>query len=362
MYPHCSYRRWNRLAVGLALAAFLACQPAAPPPAAPAPVAVTSETVSSGPFRPFLRLLGTVQPAGLIELRSPGAGRLDYPSRFASGLRTGAEVRRGELLFEVDDPDVRLLLVEHRLAARQAETELERSRRGVEEGFLPSSELDQRQIQAELARERLAAAERAAGRLRLEAPADGILRVDEVREPGAEVSAGVRLAELATRGAPKVEAWASAADLEWLRPGLPVDCLDSRSEKLLARGILSELAGEVDAAGVARLVATLETPDGALRPGIGVLLRVGLAERAEALTVAERALVTQGGVTSVFVLEPRGDGHVARPRLVRIGQRSGERVEVLDGVREGDRIALDGVEYLAEGVAVRDVDAEKEGS
>lgn len=351
----------TRPLVGLVLGSMLACQPPDPPPPAPAPIPVTTEVVAAGPFSPGLRLLGTAAPSGLVELRPPGSGPIRYPDRFASGLRTGEPVSRGELLFEIDDADTRLALVEQRLSAKQAETDLERSRRGVEEGFLPASDLDQKKILAELARERLAAAEREVARLRFEAPASGTLRVEEIVAPGTEVGTSNLLGAIATDGDPKVEAWASAADLELLRSGLAVECLDSRNDRVLGRGSITELAREVDSAGVARLVVTVSELIDMPRAGVGVALRVLLPERPSALTVPDRAVITNGGVTSVFVLEPSGDRFEARSRLVRLGQRGEGRIEILDGAQEGDLIALEGAEYLSDGVAARDVGSTEDG-
>ncbi|MEM7586430.1 MAG: hypothetical protein AAF560_23780, partial [Acidobacteriota bacterium] len=194
-----------------------------PPPAS---VPVRSEELVAGPFRASLTLLGKVEPAARLELRSPAAGTIHYPARFRSGLRTGETVTRGEVLFEIENDASRLRLAEAELAARLAETELERARQGVAGGFLASAELKQREIDAELAAERLASARTQFSRLRFQAPASGLLSVDRVLAPGSEVTAGETLvAELAGDGLPRVEGWAAAADRQRLRAGLDVECV-----------------------------------------------------------------------------------------------------------------------------------------
>ena len=347
--------------LGSALLLTVACRTPDPAPTEPTPIPVTSESVVSAPFLPSLRLLGTVQSAGSIDLRTPGRGPIRYASRFAQGLRTGESVKRGEFLFEIEDADARLRRVESQLSAKRAETELARSRRGVEEGFLPASDLDQKEIQAELAREQLAAAEQQVARLRIAAPAAGILRVDSALAPGIEVEPNALLGTIATAGSPRVEAWASAADLELLETGLGVECVDSVSDRVLGRGVVSELSREVDDTGVARLVIRVDEVIDMPRPGVGVSLRVLLPERPAALTVPDRAVITNGGVASVFVLEPSGNLFEARARLVRLGQRGSGRVEIVDGIQDGDRIALDGAEYLSDGIVARDVGSSEDG-
>ncbi len=335
----------------------------------PAKVPVRSEVLEIGPFQADLVLLGRVEPAARLELRAPAAGRIAYPSRFAGGLRTGERVARGEVLFEIDNDDARLRLSEAELTARLAESELARARQGVEGGFLPAAELKQREIAAELASERLANARRRAARLRVQAPADGTLRVDRVFAPGSEVPRVETLvAELLGEGLPRVEAWAAASDRGRLRTGLEAECLTPDNgraagggrSQVVGRGTVAEVAREIDRTGTLYLVVELTEASGGLLPGEGVELRILLDERPETVTVPEEALIVDGGVASVFVLEPSGSEYRARRRLVQSGSRSGGRVEILDGLRPGERVAVRGAEFLFDGLSATEAEAEKE--
>ncbi len=133
----------------------LACWPRQHQAPEPAKVPVRSEVIETGPFRASLMLLGRIEPAARLQVRSPAAGLIAYPRRFAGGLRTGEPVERGELLFEIDNDEARLRRAEAELAVRLADSELARARQGVEGGFLPSAKLKQRELAAELAAERL---------------------------------------------------------------------------------------------------------------------------------------------------------------------------------------------------------------
>ncbi len=329
----------------------------------PAKVPVRSEVVETGPFQADLVLLGRVEPAARLEVRSPAAGRIAYPSRFAGGLRTGERVARGDLLFTIDNDDARLRLSEAELAARLAETELARARQGVEGGVLPAAELKQREIDAELAGERLENARRRSVRMRVRAPAAGTLRVDRVYAPGAEIAqASTLVAELLGDGMPRVEAWAAASDRDRLRTGLEVECLAPGNGKVVGRGSVVEVAREIERTGTLRLVAEMTESDGNQLPGEGVELRLLLDAKPEAVTVPQEALIVDGGVASVFVLEPSGTQYRARRRLVQAGSRSEGRVEVLDGLRPGERVAVRGAELLADGLLATEADAEPEAA
>ena len=346
-----SYRR--RAFAILPVLLFFGCRPPEHVAPEPAKVPVRSEVLEAGTFRPHLVLLGRIEPAARLEVRSPAAGRVAYPSRFAGGLRTGERVARGELLLTVTNDETQLQKAEAELAARLAEAELARARQGVEGGFLPAAQLKQREIDAELAAERLDAARRRSDRLRVLAPASGILRVDRVYAPGSEIArAETPLAELLAEGLPRVETWAAATDRERLRTGLPVDCLAPGSQRVVGRGTVTEVAREIDRAGTLRLVAemTETSTSGLPLPGEGVELRLLLDAKTEAVTVPQEALMVDGGVASVFVLEPSGAQYRARRRLVQAGSWSAGRVEILDGLKPGERVAVRGAEFLADGL------------
>jgi RND family efflux transporter MFP subunit len=90
----------------------------------------------------------------------------------------------------------------------------------------------------------------------------------------------------------------------------------------------------------------------------GMTATVTLAYR-RASVLGDRILVPiaavfqqPGGEQVAWVLGP--DGAVA-PRPVKLGAATGERVEILDGLQPGDRIATAGVRFLRDGMKVRDL-------
>jgi Cu(I)/Ag(I) efflux system membrane fusion protein len=83
----------------------------------------------------------------------------------------------------------------------------------------------------------------------------------------------------------------------------------------------------------------VDNRSGALRPGIYGTATLQVAPR-QALTVPRDALVDTGTVQHVFVVTAEGR---FTPRTVKLGTRVEDRVEVLDGLAEGERIVASGV-------------------
>lgn len=88
-----------------------------------------------------------------------------------------------------------------------------------------------------------------------------------------------------------------------------------------------------------RVRFVVENPTGALRPGLYGTADFRVRPR-EALTVSRDAVVDTGESQHVFV--DQGDGRFA-PRVVKLGTRSGDRVEVVDGLSEGESVVASGV-------------------
>jgi multidrug efflux pump subunit AcrA (membrane-fusion protein) len=87
------------------------------------------------------------------------------------------------------------------------------------------------------------------------------------------------------------------------------------------------------------------------------LLRSGLFGKArflsgerEVLAVPSKAIVQRGQLSYVYVVDSLG---IARMRLLTLGKQSGERVEVLSGLSNGERIVSDGTTLNREGVKVQ---------
>ena len=115
-------------------------------------------------------------------------------------------------------------------------------------------------------------------------------------------------------------------------------------------GRVARIAPNVTAASRTLIVeAEIENSGGALKPGQFATVRI-LQERAEAaVLVPARAVVTEAGVSRVFVIK---DGH-AEQRLVQTGQTEGDLIEIKTGIAADEQVATSSLEQLSDGIAVK---------
>jgi len=117
------------------------------------------------------------------------------------------------------------------------------------------------------------------------------------------------------------------------------------------RGVIVSINRQIDSTtGTIQVQAVVPNPDGALRPGQYARVRIRREEAGRnAIVVPEKALVSLQGTYSLGVVGP--DNKV-QLRRIDVGA-SGQGMRVVEkGVNEGERIVVDGVQKISDGMLV----------
>jgi RND family efflux transporter MFP subunit len=168
-------------------------------------------------------------------------------------------------------------------------------------------------------------------------------------EPGNMAVPGAPLLRIESGGAPRVEVRLDASRAAHVRPGDVVTAsIELRGGNVTAvSGRVAEVARAVDA-GAQTFLVKVDLPEtSSAAAGTFARLRFPGPERT-ALVVPSTAIVRQGQLTSVFVV----DGDRTHLRLVTIGAADGERVEITAGLEAGERVVLSPPVTLVDGVRV----------
>jgi membrane fusion protein (multidrug efflux system) len=146
--------------------------------------------------------------------------------------------------------------------------------------------------------------------------------------------------------------------LSRIQPGLSIrittDTLSGRS----IEGTITAINPEVESATRnIRVQATVSNPDEMLRPGMYANVSVVMPEKTEVLTIPATAVLYAPYSDSVFVVEAGSDadgrpGHVVRQQFVQLGEKRGDFVAILNGLKKGDTVVSTGVFKLRNGQAV----------
>jgi len=177
------------------------------------------------------------------------------------------------------------------------------------------------------------------------APFAGIV-VSKAIEPGSLAVPGAPLLTIEREGAYRFEASVEEDHLAAIRVGQPVSVtLDTIDRTFDAR--VSEIVPAVDAASRAYTVKIDLPVLTALRSGVFGRATFQLASRS-LLAIPAGAVIERGQLQSVLV----ADSGVARTRLITVGQKLKDRVEVLSGLSAGETVIFPVPQDLADGASV----------
>ncbi len=152
-------------------------------------------------------------------------------------------------------------------------------------------------------------------------------------QPGQTLKPGDPAGQVDSEGSWKLEADVDEFFLGRVRPGQTAGMGDGGATLAVSRVLPTVTSGRFRV----ELVFDRAAPAG-LNRGQTVDLRVTLGGTAPALLAPVGGWLESGGGTTAFVLD--ADGRHARRRAVRIGRRNPARVEILAGLRSGERIIL----------------------
>ena len=135
----------------------------------------------------------------------------------------------------------------------------------------------------------------------------------------------------------------------WIDVDQPVDLhVDAYPDKTIT-GKVSRISPSVNSSTRAfPFEALVPNRDGLLKPGTFARVRIVSSRVDQVISLPYSALQYRYGVNRVFVV----DGDRLTARELKVGERLGERIEILDGVKAGETVAVSDVDKLAEGTKV----------
>lgn len=308
-------------------------------------VPVHVATVVRDSISETLQLAGRLaaRPGGAVELTAPAAGVVRHVA-----VQIGDQVRRGALVAVIEVPELRADAAQKSAAASVAAREAARQQQLLADGITSARQADE----AEAASRQAAAAARAASallaRTRLVSPLAG--RVQSVSvQAGARVEAGAAIARVVAIDTLDLSLAVPASALRRLRRKMIADINEDGAGTSL-EGVVAGIAPGVDSlTGTGTAVIRIPNTDGMLHPGAPATARLRLDVRRNVLIVPDSALVLAGDSSAVFVVAADS---VAHQRMVRLGVRSGHRVEVEGDLKPGDRVVTAGAFGLEDGMRV----------
>ena len=359
-------------------------------------------TVSLAPVDDYYEAVGTVRPAtsSLLSARITG-------TVVALHVNEGDRVRARQLLIEIDNRDATAQLQRAQAGLREAQESLEEVERSIHEAeaarnaadaqkqlaaktleryttllerkSVSPQEFDEVQAKQRVARAEADRAERmvqtlgarrnqvaaridqakadvtaaqvSAGYAKIASPINGLVTSKETNV-GQTATPGSALLTIEDDSRYRLEAAVEESRIGVSRSGDAVlVLLDAPGSREFA-GKVSEIVPTSDPASRS-FTLKVDLPTDAnkmgVRSGMFGKARLGIGQR-QTIAVQQTAIFQRGQLTYLYVVDESG---IAQLRVIKTGRAYGDRIEVLSGLSEGERIVIEGVGGINEGTRVQ---------
>lgn len=319
----------------------------------PPPTRVAAVKAVSEPVPRYFDGIGTATAVNQVTVSPQVSGRV-----LKILFESGATVKTGDPLIQLDDGTERADLANFQAQARLAEVNLSRARALAKEKYGTQANVDQQLSNLEVARAGIARSQTLIDQKLIRAPFNGTLGIRQI-DIGQFASAGMPVVTLTDLDTLLIGFTLPENVSASLSTGLPVEIRsDAYPEKALAAK-LTTIEPQIDRQTRAiKLQATMANPDHLLQPGMFVRARVVLPPQGDGVTLPETAVDYTTYGESVFLIQENGKDAEGKPlykavqSFVDVRTRYEGKVVISKGVKEGDLVVNGGQLRVFNGAAV----------
>lgn len=320
-------------------------------------------------------------------------GEVDIPIRarvsgFLEGIhfQEGRRVKKGQLLYTIDQQPYQAKvaqemskLAEAKTAFVKAQSDLERIEPLAKMNAVSKSDLDAARAQYDAAKAYVDAAEASVrlskiqlGYCFIKSPIDGVIGKTKAKvgEFVGQSPNPVILNTVSKLKNVRVEFFLSESDYLSLARAYGQNTEAEKKKKMeetkqdevgslhliLADGSVFKYTGKIDfidrqvdpTTGAILIQATFPNPDKVLRPGLFARIKAELYVDKDALLVPQRCVVETQGKHNVFIIQDS----VVQFSAVKVGPTVGDMWIITEGLKNGDKILLEGLQQAKEGMKV----------
>ncbi|HRD49116.1 MAG TPA: efflux RND transporter periplasmic adaptor subunit [Candidatus Competibacteraceae bacterium] len=319
----------------------------------PPPETVTTAEVKPDRWQPTLTAIGSITAVQGVMVSAEISGTVKNIT-----FESGATVKTGELLVELDTAIEEAQLRSAAASADLARANLDRARTMRDKNMGSAADFDAAEAQAKQAVAQIDNIRAAIAKKTIRAPFAGRLGIRKINL-GQFLDNGAAMVTLQSLDPVYVDFALPQRYLAQLRAGMTVRVAADAFPTQNFEGRITAISPEVDSVTRnVRLQATLANPKGRLQPGMYVEIAAVLPETEQILMIPATAVLYAPYGDSVFVLEDKKDektGAVAKvlnQKFVRLGPTRGDFVVVASGVEAGQILVSTGVFKLRNGMSV----------
>jgi len=286
--------------------------------------------------------VGTILSNEEVEIRSEVSGKIEEIL-----FREGAYIRKGDQLLLINDAELKAQLMRAEASQLLAEQQKERQRQLFEKNLTSQEAFDNAAASLDMVRAEVQLIAAQHEKTRIKAPFNGRIGLRNVSE-GSYLTPTTLITTLQDYSSVKIDFSVPEKYAGSIRRGDKIT-FGVQGTARVFRGTIYAVQPKIDqGTRTLRVRAKAPNSDGALVPGSLATIDVSLKEQ-EALMIPSYAIVPELKGHMVFLYK----NGTASSRQVKIGSRTDESVEVVDGLRAGDTLITSGILQLRPGMPVQ---------
>ena len=305
---------------------------------------VTTETVCLSTEADASSYVGVVEEGTSVAVSFTGMAMIRQVH-----VSEGSHVRKGQLLAEMDKTQAENALAMAQATHKQATDALERMRKLHENKSLADMKWVEVQSKVEQAEASLSAARKMLEDCSIHAPMDGVvgkkfLSAGETALPSQPVVSILSIRKL------KVKVSIPEKEIAGISPSTPSDLtIEALNGKQVSGGAIEKGVVADAATHTYDIRINIDNPDGDILPGMVAKVKLSGQAQQQGMLLPIRAVQqTAGGNLFVWTM---ADGKAHRSN-VSVGQTIGDRIQILSGLSEGDKVIVEGYQKVSEGTRV----------
>ncbi|MEW5846343.1 MAG: efflux RND transporter periplasmic adaptor subunit [Bacteroidota bacterium] len=305
-------------------------------------IVVDGIVVGYSEYERTLTVPGTILPNEWVELRSEMAGKI-----VELNITEGSRVRKGQLLARINDADIRALLQRRVIEEKLAADDEQRKKRMLEINAISVQEYETSLNKLEAIRADIAQSKAMLEKAEVRAPFEGRIGLRYV-SPGAFVSVNTTIATLVQDNPLKLEFAVPERYAGLVTNNMEVKFTTGDGQAQYPAKVYATDAQIDPETRSLKVRAIAENQNKALIPGSYVKATLVFEKSPRSILIPPRAIVPDMDIQNVFVYS---QGKAKRVQ-VRLGERTGTTVEVIDGLSAGDSLIISGLTSIRNGMPV----------
>ena len=339
--------------IAILTACIIGCNPAAwaDEPEFATEVAVQTGKITKATLHRYVLVYGTVEPEPAMGGKPAASSKIAAPM---TGILTqihceeGQQVKKGDLLFELDTRSADALIAKAEVAVEFAQKNFARKQQLNTTDNISRKLYDEAEQQLQAARKDLLNARTQRELLQIKAPLSGTVAAAHFKA-GAAVSLNTVLADLIDLDRLNLVMRIPSREGARLHLGQAVEISTAGSDPIQP-GKLVFISPQIDPFTDTVLVRATLSKGSGLRPGQFVRVRIVVEELSERLAVPIESVVTRDGASVIAVV----DGDNAKQKIIKPGLRDGSLIEISgEGLQEGMTIVTQGIYGLPAETRIR---------